>query len=213
MRAFMRAGRSRMSISSAPGTRGGCVRRSTRISRPERRRSPSCTPSAPRRLRCAPRRHLSPISSTGSSTAARRWRSTAGRAWHIKRTFDADAMAQAAQALIGRHDFSTFRDSQCQAKSPLRTLDRFEVTRRRRRDRVRGRRAFVPAPAGALDGRLVGRGGLRQMERARICKRRTRRRGSRAAAGRSRRPRALSGSGGLSARRSPAAKYSSSVRS
>ena len=38
-------------------------------------------------------------------------------------------MAEASQALLGRHDFSTFRDSQCQAKSPVRTLSRFEVTR------------------------------------------------------------------------------------
>jgi tRNA pseudouridine38-40 synthase len=53
----------------------------------------------------------------------------AGRAWHIKRPLDAEAMSEAARVLIGRHDFSTFRDSQCQAKSPLRTLDRFEVAR------------------------------------------------------------------------------------
>jgi tRNA pseudouridine38-40 synthase len=38
-------------------------------------------------------------------------------------------MQEAAQALIGRHDFSTFRDSQCQAKSPVRTLSRLDVTR------------------------------------------------------------------------------------
>ena len=38
-------------------------------------------------------------------------------------------MHEAAQALVGRHDFSTFRDSQCQANSPIRTLDRLDVTR------------------------------------------------------------------------------------
>ena len=52
-----------------------------------------------------------------------------GRAWNVKRALDAGAMHEAAQILIGKHDFSTFRDSQCQANSPLRTLDRFEVTR------------------------------------------------------------------------------------
>ncbi len=38
-------------------------------------------------------------------------------------------MAEAAQRLLGRHDFSTFRDAQCQAASPIRTLDRLDVTR------------------------------------------------------------------------------------
>jgi tRNA pseudouridine38-40 synthase len=52
-----------------------------------------------------------------------------GRAWQVKRRLDAAAMQEAARALIGRHDFSTFRDSQCQAKSPVRTLSRLDVTR------------------------------------------------------------------------------------
>ncbi|MGH6798821.1 MAG: tRNA pseudouridine(38-40) synthase TruA [Roseiarcus sp.] len=52
-----------------------------------------------------------------------------GRAWRIKPRLDAGAMHGAARALIGRHDFSTFRDSQCQAKSPIRTLDRLDVRR------------------------------------------------------------------------------------
>jgi tRNA pseudouridine38-40 synthase len=50
-----------------------------------------------------------------------------GRAWRVKTPLDAVAMHEAAQALIGRHDFSTFRDAQCQAISPLRTLDYFRV--------------------------------------------------------------------------------------
>jgi tRNA pseudouridine38-40 synthase len=53
-----------------------------------------------------------------------------GRAWHVKRPLDADAMRGAVQGLLGRHDFSTFRDSQCQANSPVRTLTRFDVERR-----------------------------------------------------------------------------------
>jgi tRNA pseudouridine38-40 synthase len=52
-----------------------------------------------------------------------------GRAWRVKPGLDAEAMHEAARVLIGRHDFSTFRDSQCQAKSPIRTLDRLDVKR------------------------------------------------------------------------------------
>ncbi len=53
-----------------------------------------------------------------------------GRVWHIARALDAPAMDRAAQALVGTHDFSTFRDSQCQAKSPRKTLERIVVDRR-----------------------------------------------------------------------------------
>lgn len=52
----------------------------------------------------------------------------AGRAWLVKPRLDVVAMAQAAGLLLGKHDFSTFRDSECQAASPVRTLDGFEVT-------------------------------------------------------------------------------------
>jgi tRNA pseudouridine38-40 synthase len=53
----------------------------------------------------------------------------AGRVWHVSRRLDAEAMHRAAQALIGRHDFTSFRAASCQAKSPLRTLDRLDVRR------------------------------------------------------------------------------------
>jgi tRNA pseudouridine38-40 synthase len=53
----------------------------------------------------------------------------AGRVWHIPQPLDAAAMHRAAQLLIGRHDFTSFRAAACQAKSPLRTLDRLEVAR------------------------------------------------------------------------------------
>jgi len=52
-----------------------------------------------------------------------------GAAWRVKPRLDAEAMHAAARMLIGRHDFSTFRDSQCQANSPIRTLDRLDVRR------------------------------------------------------------------------------------
>jgi tRNA pseudouridine38-40 synthase len=53
----------------------------------------------------------------------------AGRVWHVAHPLDAPAMHAAAQALIGRHDFTSFRAAACQAKSPLRTLDRLDVRR------------------------------------------------------------------------------------
>jgi len=53
----------------------------------------------------------------------------ANRAWHVPTPLDTDAMHQAAQTLLGRHDFSSFRAAACQAKSPIRTLDRLDVCR------------------------------------------------------------------------------------
>jgi tRNA pseudouridine38-40 synthase len=52
-----------------------------------------------------------------------------GHVWWVATELDAPAMHQAAQRLIGRHDFSTFRASLCQAQSPVKTLDRLDVTR------------------------------------------------------------------------------------
>ncbi|MBP2228140.1 tRNA pseudouridine38-40 synthase [Azospirillum agricola] len=52
-----------------------------------------------------------------------------GRAWHVTRPLNAEAMHEAAQVLVGAHDFTSFRASLCQAKSPLKTLDRLDVER------------------------------------------------------------------------------------
>jgi tRNA pseudouridine38-40 synthase len=52
-----------------------------------------------------------------------------GKVWWVPRRLDAEAMHEAAKVLLGRHDFTTFRSAQCQANSPLRTLDRLDVTR------------------------------------------------------------------------------------
>ncbi|MCJ2181246.1 tRNA pseudouridine(38-40) synthase TruA [Novosphingobium sp. 1949] len=52
-----------------------------------------------------------------------------GKAWHITRPLDHAAMDRAAQSLVGRHDFTTFRSVHCQAQSPLKTLDRLAVRR------------------------------------------------------------------------------------
>ncbi|MGB0553040.1 MAG: tRNA pseudouridine(38-40) synthase TruA [Alphaproteobacteria bacterium] len=53
----------------------------------------------------------------------------AGRVWHVARRLDVDAMHEAAQTLIGHHDFTSFRAKDCQADSPMRTLDRLDVRR------------------------------------------------------------------------------------
>jgi tRNA pseudouridine38-40 synthase len=52
-----------------------------------------------------------------------------GRAWRVPRPLDHGAMHAAAQQLVGSHDFTTFRDTQCQAHSPVKTLDQLDVTR------------------------------------------------------------------------------------
>ena len=98
--------------------------------------------------------------SIASSTAGRTSRSNAtgpGAA----RALDADAMHAAAQALVGRHDFSTFRDSQCQADSPVKTLIPSRVMRARRRVAVdTSARSFLHRQVRSMVGSLVevGRG-------------------------------------------------------
>jgi len=52
-----------------------------------------------------------------------------GLIWRVPQVLDSDAMQAAARHLIGRHDFTTFRSAQCQADSPMRTLDRLDVVR------------------------------------------------------------------------------------
>jgi tRNA pseudouridine38-40 synthase len=52
-----------------------------------------------------------------------------GRAWRVAVPLDAEAMDAAAQALVGLHDFTTFRSAHCQAESPVKTLERLEVRR------------------------------------------------------------------------------------
>ena len=52
-----------------------------------------------------------------------------GRVWHVNQKLDVNKMNEAAQMLIGKHDFSTFRAANCQAKSPIKTLDEIKVAR------------------------------------------------------------------------------------
>ena len=53
----------------------------------------------------------------------------AGRSWHVNHPLDAAAMHEAAQVLVGKHDFTSFRASLCQARSPVKTLTSLTVTR------------------------------------------------------------------------------------
>jgi tRNA pseudouridine38-40 synthase len=52
-----------------------------------------------------------------------------GHVWHVGVPLDVEAMQQGAALLLGKHDFTTFRDSECQANSPVKTLDMLQVTR------------------------------------------------------------------------------------
>jgi tRNA pseudouridine38-40 synthase len=79
-----------------------------------------------------------------------------GRVWWVKKPLDADAMHAAAQALVGTHDFSTFRDAHCQSRSPVKTLD--EVRVERWGDEVRLRfaaRSFLHRQVRSLTGSLA----------------------------------------------------------
>lgn len=51
------------------------------------------------------------------------------RAWWSPKPLDVARMQEAAKVLIGRHDFTTFRSTECQAKSPVKNLDRFDILR------------------------------------------------------------------------------------
>ena len=123
----------------------------------------------------------------------------AARAWRVPRPLDAAAMHDAAQRLVGRHDFTTFRSTECQAKSPVKTLDRLDVTRDGDEVRVSRDGALVPAQSGALDGRLARACRRRQMERRRSCRRARRARPHRLRAGRAAAG-TLSGAGGVLSR-------------
>jgi len=83
------------------------------------------------------------------------------RVWWTVHDLDADAMQEAAAVLVGRHDFTTFRAAQCQARSPVKTLDVFEV--HRLRDEIACRvsaRSFLHNQVRSMVGslKLVGEG-------------------------------------------------------
>lgn len=85
-----------------------------------------------------------------------------GNVWHVPRRLDADAMHVAAQRLTGKHDFTTFRSVQCQSASPVKTLDRLDVTRNGDLIEIRASaRSFLHNQVRSMVGSLkkVGEGG------------------------------------------------------
>jgi tRNA pseudouridine38-40 synthase len=84
-----------------------------------------------------------------------------GLAWRVGPMLDAAAMHAAAQRLVGRHDFTTFRSAHCQAESPVRTLDRLDVTREGERILIHASaRSFLHHQVRSMTGclALVGEG-------------------------------------------------------
>jgi tRNA pseudouridine38-40 synthase len=83
------------------------------------------------------------------------------RAWHVVQRLDALAMHDAAQVLVGHHDFSTFRSAECQAASPVKTLDWLAVEREGEEIRiVASARSFLHNQVRSMVGslKLVGEG-------------------------------------------------------
>ena len=76
------------------------------------------------RFSCTGRAYLYRIANRRAPLALER-----GFAWHLVQPLDAEAMHEAAQALVGKHDFTTFRSAHCQSASPVKTLDRLAVRR------------------------------------------------------------------------------------
>ena len=79
-----------------------------------------------------------------------------GRVWHVKKPLDAATMGAAAKVLVGHHDFTTFRDVDCQAKSPMKTLDVAEVWREGEEVRVAfAARSFLHRQVRSMTGSLA----------------------------------------------------------
>jgi len=108
------------------------------------------------RFSCIGRRYLYRILNRRAPPALER-----GRVWHIPVPLDLDAMQGGAAFLIGRHDFTTFRSVQCQSDSPVKTLDRLEVSRVGEEIHVQAAaRSFLHHQVRSMVGclALVGRG-------------------------------------------------------
>ncbi|MHA7871688.1 MAG: tRNA pseudouridine synthase A, partial [Hyphococcus sp.] len=89
----------------------------------------------------------------------------AGRAWRIPGPLDAEAMHDAVQALVGKHDFTTFRAAACQSDSPVKTLEAISVSRAGDEVYVRcAARSFLHHQVRSITGSLVevGRGKWRR---------------------------------------------------
>ncbi|HEX8309513.1 MAG TPA: tRNA pseudouridine(38-40) synthase TruA [Allosphingosinicella sp.] len=108
------------------------------------------------RFSCIGRRYLYRIVNRSAALALE-----AGRAWQVAVPLDSEAMGSAAQALVGLHDFTTFRSAHCQSESPVKTLDRLAV--RREGDVIlieAAARSFLHHQVRSMVGclQLVGRG-------------------------------------------------------
>jgi tRNA pseudouridine38-40 synthase len=78
------------------------------------------------------------------------------RAWRVPRRLDVEAMSTAAQELVGKHDFTTFRSTECQAKSPVKTLDALNVRRDGEEVRIEtSARSFLHNQVRSMVGSLV----------------------------------------------------------
>jgi tRNA pseudouridine38-40 synthase len=103
-----------------------------------------------------------------------------GRVWQVAPLLDVEAMREGARHLIGHHDFSTFRDSLCQAKSPLKTLDALELRRSGEEIHIEARaRSFLHHQVRNMAGtlKLVGLGRWHPDDVARALAARDRRAG------------------------------------
>ena len=108
------------------------------------------------RFSCIGRRYLYRIVNRRAPLAL-----DAGRAWRVPVVLHADAMHRAAQRLVGRHDFTTFRSVQCQSDSPVKTLDRLTVRRLGEEIEIEAAaRSFLHHQVRSMVGclELVGRG-------------------------------------------------------
>jgi len=108
------------------------------------------------RFSCVGRRYLYRILNRRAPPAL-----DSGRAWQVAVPLDAEAMHEAAQALVGRHDFTTFRSAHCQSESPVKTLDRLDVRREGETILVEAAaRSFLHHQVRSMVGclQLVGRG-------------------------------------------------------
>lgn len=108
------------------------------------------------RFSCIGRRYLYRIANRRAPLALE-----AGRAWRVPVLLDDEDMNDAAQLLVGKHDFTTFRSAHCQADSPVKTLDRLSVTRRGETIEIEAAaRSFLHHQVRSMVGclELVGRG-------------------------------------------------------
>ena len=114
------------------------------------------------RFSCVGRRYLYRILNRRAPPALER-----GKLWHIALPLELEAMHEGAAHLIGRHDFTTFRSAQCQSDSPVKTLDRLEVSRTGDEIHVTAAaRSFLHHQVRSMVGclALVGRGQWRPKE-------------------------------------------------